>query len=233
MSHPGYDDSNTTTPGEPAAPTYPAAADNIPKQPLPAQPTSAMAAVSQPVPVPGYPQTAGFAPVPAPPTYDPAAVAQQYSAPPTSGPYGYGMPMMSAIPAPPQPKRGRVGVIILSILTTLFLLAAGMLGTLFVLKNKEADKLNGQVTQLTSDVSAAKSKADALQKDLDNTKRDLTDAKGQTDEVTAQKKAVADCINALYAYFDGLTAANGVRTAAVKTLATDFEAKCKEADKYL
>jgi uncharacterized protein (DUF3084 family) len=172
--------------------------------------------------------------VPGPPTYDPAAVAQQYSAPPTSGPYGYGMPMMmSAIPAPPPAKRGRVGTIVLSILTTLFLVASGILGTLFVLKNKEADKLTSQVTQLTGDVSTAKAKSETLQKDLDNTKRDLTDSKAQLDQVSAQKKVVADCINALYDYFAEVNKANGAQTAAVKAKQTDLNKKCDEADKYI
>jgi hypothetical protein len=185
------------------------------------------------VPPAGYPQTAPYPSVPGPPTYDAAAVAQQYSAPPTSGPYGYGMPMMmSAIPAPPPAKRGRVGTIVLSILTTLFLVASGILGTLFVLKNKEADKLTSQVTQLGGDASAAKTKSETLQKDLDNTKRDLTDSKAQLDEVTAQKKVMADCLNGLSAYGQEV-AKGGSNTPAAKAKLADLNKKCDAADKLI
>jgi outer membrane murein-binding lipoprotein Lpp len=201
-------------------------------QPDPAyQPGSAAVPVA--APVSGYGPMGAYPGGPVPPTYDPAAMAQQYSAPPTSGPYGYGMPMMSGIPMQPPPKRSRVGVAILSVLMALFLVASGVLGTLFVMKNKEADKLTAQVTQLNSDVSTANTKAEGLQRELDAAKRDLTDSKGQTDEVTTQKKAIADCINALYDYFAELDKANGVSTAAVKAKETDLDKKCDEADKYL
>ena len=170
--------------------------------------------------------------MPAPPTYDPTAVAQQYSAPPTSGPYGYGMPMMSAIPAPP-PQRGRTGTVVLSILTAVFLVAAGVLGTLFVLKNKEADKLSAQVSQLTTDVSAAKTRSDGLQRDLETAQRDLTDSKAQIDEVTAQKKAITDCFDAITAFSQEFAKSGGKETAATRALEADLDKKCTEAQKFM
>jgi hypothetical protein len=223
-----------TAPFDPPAAGYGPPPPSVQPQFSPVQPQfSPVQPQFSPVQAAGYPQTAPYPLVPGPPTYDPAAVAQQYSAPPTSGPYGYGMPMMmSAIPAPPPAKRGRVGMIVLSILTTLFLVASGILGTLFVLKNKEADKLTSQVTQLTGDASSAKAKSETLQKDLDNTKRDLTDSKAQLDEVTAQKKAIADCLNGISAYGQEVAKA-GSNTPAAKAKLADLNKKCNEADKYL
>jgi septal ring factor EnvC (AmiA/AmiB activator) len=168
--------------------------------------------------------------VPIPPTYDVTAVGQPFSAPPTSGPYGYGIPMMSAIPAP-EPRRSRVGTVILSVLTTLFLVAAGVLGTLFVLKNQEAKRLDSQVSQLGTDLAASKTKAESAQKDLDSTKRDLSDAKAQVDEITTQKKALADCINAIVDA--GRAAASGANSATLKVKEADLEKKCDAAQKYL
>ena len=170
--------------------------------------------------------------MPAPPTYDPAVMAQQYSAPPTSGPYGYGMPMMSAIPASPPP-RGRAGVVVLSVLTAVFLVAAGILGTLFILKNNEANNLNTQVRQLTTDVTAAKSKSEGLQKDLDSAKRDLSDSKEQFNELTAQKKAITDCFDAINAFSEEFAKAGGRENAATKALEADLNKKCTEAQKYM
>jgi len=242
---PSYD-----LPAAPASPSYePPPAPASPSEPL--TPTYSAGGAAVPAgPVagpPGYGQTAPYPPVPAAPTYDPAAVgqpystqpystqpysAQPYSAPPISGPYGYGMPMASAIPAPPE-KRGRAGTVVLSLLTTLFLVAAGVLGTLFILKNQEANKLSSQVTELTGETTTQKGRIDTLQKDLDNTKRDLTDAQGETAEVTEQKKIVADCINAIYDYFEAVAKANGQTTKAVQTADSAVNKKCDEADKYL
>jgi outer membrane murein-binding lipoprotein Lpp len=204
-------------------------------QPQFGQPQFGQAQFGQvPTAPPGYPPTANYPAVPAPPTYDPAVMAQQYSAPPTSGPYGYGMPMMSGIPAPLGEKpRGRAGTIVLSVLTAVFLVAAGILGTLFIIKNKDADKLTTQVSQLTTDANAAKAKSEALQKDLDTAKRDLSDAKDQLDQVTAQKKAITDCFDAIKALSAELARSNGVATAAAKTLENDLNVKCSAADKYM
>jgi hypothetical protein len=194
--------------------------------------------------------------VPTAPTYNPAAATQPYSGQPYSGqpysaqpysaqPYSaqpYGSPPSSypygdaaltgAVPTPPQP-RGRAGTIILSVLTTLFLVAAGVLGTLFVMKNNEARKLDAQVTRLNGEVSTYQEKVDSLQKDLDDAKRDLTDSKGQVDEITTQKKVVADCVNAIKTFSQEFEKANGAKTQPVLAASDAVEKKCNEAEKYL
>lgn len=243
MNHPGFDSSNTNPTEEPAPPAYPYAPAAFPANVVPptATPplTPAYSAGDAPVPAPA-PAAPGYAPptpVPAAPVFDPAMAhpysAQPYSGPPISGAYGYGGPMQtSAIPAPPE-KRGRVGTIILSVLTTLFLVAAGVLGTLFVLKNSEARRLDAQVTRLSGEVTTHKTKIDTLQKDLENARRDLTDAKGQADELTNQKKVITDCVNAIYAFFEAVDKANGANTKPVQDAQKNVNTKCDEADKYL
>ncbi len=246
--NPGYEDPSNSAPEQPSAPTYPVvpppsqtepAMQSFPPvdppapAPLSYPPATAPVAVTQSFPPPAAPvgpgPTASYPPVPAPPTYDPAAVAVPYSAPPISGPYGYGMP----IPAPVQEKRGRVGTVVLAVLTTIFVLAAGVLGTLFILKNQEANKLESQVTQLTGETTSQRTRIDTLQKDLDNTKRDLSDAQADTAEITEQKKTIAACVNAIYEYFDAANAAGGRDTPAVRTAETNLNKKCDEANKYL
>jgi septal ring factor EnvC (AmiA/AmiB activator) len=160
-------------------------------------------------------------------------MAQPHSAPPISVPYGYGPPMDSAVPAPPQPRRSRAAVVVLSILVAVFVLAAGVLGTLLVVRNKQANDLDAKVTQMNTQLTAAKAKSEQLQKDLDTSKRDLDDAKGQLDEVTAQKQVVTDCINAVADFFDALDAAQGQNTAFVQAKEADMTKKCAAADKYI
>jgi len=158
-----------------------------------------------------------------PPTYDPAAVAAaQYSGPPVSGPYGY--PPMGVPPAPP--KKGGAAIVVLSVLTAVFVLVSGGLGTLFVMKNREASNLSGQVTTLNSTV-------DSTQKELETTKRNLKDSDDELDETTTQKNALADCINGIYDFWDALDAAGGVDTAATDAAADEADRLCDLADKYL
>ena len=237
-------------PAEPAAPSYspPAPDPTPPAAPSPfttayeAPAAQAPVASEAPTAVPTYPAP----PVPSAPTYDPAMVAQQYSAqpyqgqypgqqfsaPPMSGPYGYGVPMMSAIPAPVQPRK-RTAVILLSIATAVLLAATGVLGTLFAIRNQDANDLADQVTQLSADATTSKNRADSVQKDLDTAKRDLTDAKAQTDQVTKQRGTLADCLNAIIDTGDALDAAGGKETPEVKAKEADTSAKCAKAQALL
>jgi hypothetical protein len=160
-------------------------------------------------------------PTPAPPTYDPAAVAAaQYSAPPISGPYGY-LP-----PPPPPPKRSGALTVVLSVLATIFVLASGALGTLYVMKNREASNLSGQITQLNGTV-------DSTQRELDTTKRNLRDSDDELDEVTIERDAMANCINGIYDFWDELDASGGVDTTGTDAAAREADRLCDIADKYL
>ena len=214
-----------------------------------------------PVPTPAYaagPPTMGqppvgqpYAPVPSPPTYDPSAVAQPYSAQPYSaqpysahpysaqpysvapgsGAYAYGMP--SAMPMPAEPKRRRTGVVILSILTTLFLLAAGVMTTLFVLTKQDRDRLDGQVQRLGVETTDQRQKINTLQTDLDSTKRDLTDSQSETKQVADQKAKVSACVKSFLDLLAALDRSNGQSNAEVTRLNRKFSTTCEEAEKYL
>jgi hypothetical protein len=243
MSYPGSESSSNDQPAEPTfpgsapafppAPSYPPATPAFPATvpppagpPPPSAPPAPGTTGAMPAYTPGYTQV----PVPSAPTYDPS-MAQPYSAPPVSAPYGY-MPVPSAIPAPP-PRRGRVGVVILSILTTLLLLATGVMTTLYIQQKQTADKSATQVEQLTKQVGDQTTKIDSMQRDIDSAQRDLTDAKAASDEALSQKKVLVDCLNALYAFLKAANDAQGKQTATVKAKEADFEAKCTPADKYL
>jgi hypothetical protein len=176
----------------------------------------------------------GVQPVPAPPTYDPN-MAQQFSAPPVSVPYGYsGIPMqMSGMPMAVEPKRSKVGVVILSVLTTLFILATGVMTTLFLQQRGQAQKANGQVNTLSTELGETKTKANAAQRELDNTKRDLTDAKAAAADAANEKKIIVECVNAIYDYFEAVNKSQGQETADVRAKENTLDNKCDAADKFL
>jgi hypothetical protein len=211
---------------EPATPAHAAPTNGspifAPVQPAAAEPFYA--------PTPSAPPAFAYQPVPAPPTYDPTVMQPPFSAPPVSAPYGY-IPMASAIPAPPQ-KRGRVGIVILSVLTTLLLLGAGVMTTLFLQQKGEVDKANTQITTLNGTVTSQQDKISTMEKDLDNTKRDLTDAKADAEEMATQKKAVADCVNAIYAFWREIDK-SGPNSSATDKKGKALDTACHNADKYL
>jgi hypothetical protein len=187
-----------------------------------------------------------YAPVPSPPTYDPAAVAppfsaqpysvqpysvQPYSVAPSSGAYGYGAPVGSVMPVPP--RRGRTGTVVVAILATFFLLATGVMTTLFILKTQEANKLNAQVDRLSVEATDQQEELDTLQTDLDNARRDLTESRAETREVIEQKAVVSACVTAFYDLLGALARAQGADTRDVQNKERAFETACDEADKYL
>jgi hypothetical protein len=214
-----------------------------------------------PVPTPQYPAGPptgaqppvgpAYHPVPSPPTYDPAAVAQPYSAQPysaqpysahpysaqpysvapASGAYAYGMP--GAMPAPPAPRPRRTGTVVLSILTTLFVLVAGVMTTLFVLTKQDRDRLDNQVQQLGVEATDQRQRIDTLQSDLANTRRDLTDSQAEAKEVADQKAKVSACVKSFLSLLEALNRSNGEPNAEVRRLDRAFTTACNEADDYL
>jgi hypothetical protein len=230
-----------------------------PPAPVPAPtPVAQPAPTTGSIPTPQYaagPPTMGqppvgqpYAPVPSPPTYDPAMAqpyaaqpysaqpysaqpysAQPYSVAPGSGAYAYGMP--SAVPI--EPKRRRTGVVILSILTTLFVLAAGVMTTLFVLTKQERDRLDGQVQRLGVETTDQRQKINTLQTDLDGAKRDLTDSQAETKQVADQKAKVSACVKSFLDLLAALNRSNGQTNAEVRRLDRAFTTTCNEAERYL
>lgn len=219
------------------------------------EPTAAPAVrppVSQPAPVaapepasaPEPSPTASPAPtpVPSPPSYDPAALAQhsvqpygftqQYSAPPVSGAYGYPMPV-SAYPAAPPPRKGRAGIVVLSITTAVFVLAAGVLGALYFIAAQEGKRLAAEVTTLTGDNESQRRALDTAERNLENLQDDLTDIEEQLADMTTQKQALGDCLNALNDYWEELFLTNGRETAEVREKGEVVDDKCEVANRYL
>jgi outer membrane murein-binding lipoprotein Lpp len=137
----------------------------------------------------------------------------------------------SAIPAPPA-RRGRTGIVILSILTAVLLLGAGVMTTLFLAQKSEVDKANTQINTLNSTVSTQNDKLSTLQKNLDTTQRDLTDAKADADEMANQKKVIADCVNAIYAFWREIDK-SGANSSATEKKGKALDTACHAADKYL
>jgi outer membrane murein-binding lipoprotein Lpp len=183
---------------------------------------------------------------PAPPTFTPAAVAvppppatdpapvysappytgYPYSAPPAPGPYGYG-------PPPPAPRRGRASTVVLSVFMVLFLVVAGVMSTLFVLKTREAGRLTTQVGQLSEQASDQRGEIDTLRQDLEGTRRDLETARDEAAEVGEQKTIVAACVNAITEFFAAIADSQGASTPAVEDSEEKMGEACDEAEKYL
>ena len=175
-----------------------------------------------------------YAGVPSAPTYDPAAMAQPYSVQPysvapASGAYPYGVP--SAIPMV-EPKRRRTGVVVLSILTTLFVLATGVMTTLFVLTKQERDRLDTQVQRLGVETTDQRQNISTIQTNLENTRRDLADSQAETKEVADQKAKLSACIKAFEALITELNKTNP-STTVLNRLDRAFVRACNEADKFL
>ena len=132
---------------------------------------------------------------------------------------------------PPKPRR--VGIVVLSILTALFLVTTGVFTTLFITRTSQANDLSSQVTKLSSDLSASNKKANDLQKDLDSSKRDLADANSKNDETARQRTVLADCLNAIIDENKAFAAAHGVETADVKAKEAVTNTKCDAASRLL
>jgi hypothetical protein len=200
---------------EPAATPQPAVP--VPSPPPPASYTAGSASV--PSAMPGYPSPYA-APYP--------GYAQQFSAPPVSAPYGYAMPT-----AVPEPKRGRAGIIIVSVLAALFLVTTGIFTTLFITRTSQANDLSGKVTQLSADNGALTTKSNNLQRDLDSTKKDLEDSTAKNDETTRQRTVLADCLNAIIDENKAIQASKGVETSDVKAKEAVTNQKCDAASRLL
>jgi hypothetical protein len=152
---------------------------------------------------------------PAPPTYDPSLLP--YPPP--------GMPF-SAVPMMPPSSGRRVGVIVLSVLLGLFVMSSGVLGTLYVQKNSQASDLSGKVTDLESRNSL-------LQRELDAAERNLRDADAEVEDTRTERDAIADCLSAIYTWWDALAATNNVDTPETDAALEEAQRLCNEADRYL
>ncbi len=147
---------------------------------------------------------------------------------PVSAP-GYETYGISAYPPPATPKRGRAGMIVLSLATGVLVLATAALGVLFFLEADARADTQAQLDQKTSALSAEQTKTKDLDTQLQTSKetvaklnQDLTGAKAKTDEVTVARDALAACFQAIETYARSKTSAN----------AKAADEKCAEAAKH-
>ena len=200
--------SDSTAPGQPAS-----------DSPAPDQPASEQTAPGQPagaaVPIPSF----GLPPThPAPPTYDPSLMMQ---AMPVSALY---------VPVPTPPANGggggRVAVTVLSMLLTLFVLASGTLAVLYVRQGQESTRKSEQIAALEAEVSEMRRQLDATERGLRRADEDLADLQTERD-------AIAECLTAIYNYFDAVAEADGAETPQTEEARLQASSVCREADQYL
>jgi hypothetical protein len=224
----------SSVPAEP-----PTAAPSLPPQPVP--PVSyAPGSAAVLAPPPGYP---GESPAT---TAMPAGYGQPVSAPgyPASAP-GYPVPgpayavsgmAMPGVPAASARPR-RTAVIVLASLMALFLVAAGVLGGLYITKNNAYQQQVRTVAARNATVDSQKKQIDDLQQQLKSTQDKLTDAtqkatgtQNQVDELTHEKQVISQCLDLLG---QAAAAANRGDRSTANKLAAQADPVCNEADKYL
>jgi hypothetical protein len=161
---------------------------------LPAQEAAPTAGVA-----PEGAPTAGAAPegaiTPAPPPE--AAMAPLPQAPPgwpvSTAPYGY--PPVAAPLAPP--KRGRASLIILSVLSTVLLVALGVLTVLYVNDRNTIAQQRTLIDSSAADLRAKSAELTRAQQDLETTKQDAQADKDCADSVRALYKAMQGAIQSI------------------------------------
>ena len=188
---------------------------------VPALPGEVLAPVYVPVgPVaghPGYPAPGPYGPPtqPGPPTYDPSRLP--YLPP--------GMPF-SAVPMYPPSGGRKVAVIVLSVLLGLFVVSSGALGILYVQKNTQSAELSENVADLEG-------RNTVLERERDAAERNLRDSDAELEDRTTERDAIADCLSAIYAWWEALAATNNVDTPETDAALEDAQQACDEADRYL
>ena len=165
-----------------------------------------------PVSAPGY--APGYAPVSAVPGYGPVSAVP------------YGMP---GYPMEAPKKKGRVGIIVLSVLTGLLTLGAAGMTTLYFVEKSERTAADKKVSEQAAAITTEQGKVKDLEGKWAQTKsevakltQEIEGAKSKTADVTKEKEALAACFRAIENYAVAQTSAN--RQAA--------DAACDEASKY-
>ncbi|GIH11291.1 hypothetical protein Rhe02_93580 [Rhizocola hellebori] len=175
-------------------------------------PVAAMPQQVAPVSAPGY--APGYAPVSAVPGYGPVSAV----------PYGIpGYPMEA------PKKKGRAGIIVLSILTGLLTLGAAGMTTLYFVEKSERTAADKKVTEQAATITTEQAKVKDLEGKWSQTKsevakltQEVEGAKSKTADVTKEKEALAACFRAMDDYFLTQNKANQLA----------LQTACDEASKY-
>jgi hypothetical protein len=241
-----------SSPFEPGQPTahVPVSGFPPPSSPAPAQPAQP-SYLPGAAPIPGYPaQPAGYPAQPAgygegypaglpntstlPPV---SGAAVSGVADPMSGPGMYSPPLsVSPYGEPPKPKRGPA-IPVLAGLTVLFFLVSAVMTGLFVTKSGDYDKkvtdvktrdatissLNGQLTDLKTQLQSTKDQLDAATQKQSGTQTQL-------DEVTKEKQVISNCLTLLE---EAIVAASNGDQATARAKAQAAQQPCDESEKYI
>lgn len=216
-------------PAQPVAETYPAT-QAVAQPTVLAQPVAGNYAAAQPLAPQGY--VAGAVPTPAPPAYVPGqAPGGGYGAPvgaapgyapvsavpgyaPVSAVPGYGYPV-SAMPygAPQapfaQPKKSKAGVIVLSIITALLVLATGGVSTLYFVEKSERTASDKVVAEQKATLAGQKTELEDLKAKVQAGKDELTKVNQELTGTKNNAAALQKCLDALDAFFSNPTSAKG------------------------
>jgi flagellar basal body-associated protein FliL len=126
-------------------------------------------------------------------------------------------------------KKGRVGIIVLSILTGLLTLGAAGMTTLYFVEKSERTAADKKVGEQAATIAAEQSKVKDLEGKWALTKsevakltQEVEGAKSKTADVTKEREALAACFRAIETYASSQTNANRVAA----------NAACDEASTY-
>jgi cell division protein FtsB len=137
---------------------------------------------------------------------------------PVSGPYE---------PQPGAPQSGgRTAITVLSVLLGLFVLTSVTLGGLYVRQGQET-------TQRSAQIAALQAENETLQRQLNAAQRDLRGADDDLATTQIERDAIADCMNAIYDWWDALDEAGGVDTAETEAVWLEASRLCRVAEPYL
>jgi hypothetical protein len=213
-------------PGQPAAPAYPAQpaapayGTPAPTAEFPAPVSGYPAPVSgYPVPVSGYPVPPGGYPVPA--SAVPASPAAAYpTAYPATAPY----PPVAPV------RKGRAGLVVVSILAALFLVAAAGTGYLYLSKSKDYDRQAAQLRDKENTISNQAGQITTLTSNLADANEKATRDESQLTTLNTGTKALSTCITD---YDDLLTKlAHRASSASVDKAINKVDKDCAVADRY-
>lgn len=114
----------------------------------------------------------------------------------------------------------------LSALLGLFVLASGTLGVLYVRQGQESMRKSEQIAALEAANATALRELDAAERDLQGVGDDLA-------AMRTERNAIAQCLSAIYDWWDGLEQTGGAQTPETEQLRLEASRLCRVADQYL
>jgi len=242
MSYPSYPGDSGPQPEQPAATPDSAPVSYDPFVPAPDAaytPVPEQVAAQEPVAAPPAPAYGAAAPAysaaapAAAPVYAPAAAAVPQppaaALPPTAW-YPQSAPPAPQSAPPAPPRRGRTGIILLSISTALLLITTLAGAGLFLWKFNEADKLTTQSNQQSATIESKTKELETLRKDADDALREKGEQTSRAEDAEKRGDVLAKCLSGIYDVSDALREGNISKAEKLNKAANKA---CKAANKYL